>query len=191
MGDGGMTSNLASRLGDIPGVASVVIDLDGFGRGIDVRLEPGADEAVVMEQLRTLLAAYGVRNDRQPPTSLGRSGRTTIDLGVDVVITPTEGGARVEVATGTVKSFRLVSTDPVSVAQGLADAWCQVKGRLPVEVIGVEVGVDGSLTVIANDGEHDSRGTSTSTDGWLAALTSAVGNVLGDASRPDLKRAAS
>lgn len=186
-----MTSNLASRLGDIPGVASVVIDLDGFGRGIDVRLEPGADEMVVMEHLRVLLAAYGVRNDRRAPTSLGRSGRASNDLGVDVTITPTEGGARVEVASGAVKSFRLVSADPVSVAQGLADAWCQVKGRLPVEVVSVEVGTDGSLTVTANDGEHDSRGTSTSTEDWLAALTTAVGNVIGDASRPDLKRAAS
>lgn len=186
-----MSSSLASRLGDIPGVASVVIDLDGFGRGIDVRLEPGADEMAVMEQLRALLAAYGVRHERQPPMSLGRTARTMPDLGVDVSITPTDGGARVEVSTGTVKSFRLVSADPVSVAQGLADAWCQVIGRLPTEVVSVEVGTDGSLSVLANDGEHDSRGTSSTTEGWLDALTSAVGNLLGDASRPQLKRAAS
>jgi hypothetical protein len=186
-----MSSSLASRLGDIPGVASVVIDLDGFGRGIDVRLEPGADEVAVMEQLRALLAAYGVRNDRHPSMNLGRAARATTDLGVDVSITPTDGGARVEVSTANVKSFRLVSTDPVSVAQGLADAWCEVIGRLPIEVVSVEVGTDGSLTVVANDGEHDSKGSSSTTDGWFDALTSAVGNVLGNASRPQLKRAAS
>jgi hypothetical protein len=186
-----MSSSLASRLGDIPGVASVVIDLDGFGRGIDVRLEPGADEVAVMEQLRALLAAYGVRNDRHPSMNLGRAARAMTDLGVDVSITPTDGGARVEVSTANVKSFRLVSTDPVSVAQGLADAWCEVIGRLPIEVVSVEVGTDASLTVVANDGEHDSKGSSSTTDGWFDALTSAVGNVLGNASRPQLKRAAS
>ena len=186
-----MSSSLASRLGDIPGVASVVIDLDGFGRGIDVRLEPGADEVAVMEQLRALLAAYGVRNDRHPSMNLGRAARAMTDLGVDVSITPTDGGARVEVSTANVKSFRLVSTDPVAVAQGLADAWCEVIGRLPIEVVSVEVGTDGSLTVVANDGEHDSKGSSSTTDGWFDALTSAVGNVLGNASRPQLKRAAS
>ena len=72
-----MTSSLASRLGDIPGVASVVVDLDGFGRGIDVRLEPGADEAVVMEKLRALLAAYGVRQERRESTRSANSPRSS------------------------------------------------------------------------------------------------------------------
>lgn len=186
-----MTSSLASRLGDIPGVASVVIDLDGFGRGIDVRLEPGADEAAVMEKLRAVLAAYGVRSERQPRREVGRAARTVSDLGVDVTITPTEGGARIEVATGAVRSFRIVAVDAMSVAQGLADVWCQVIGRVPIEIVSVEVGDDGSLTVIAYDGEQELRGFRASETGWVDALTGAVGDVIGDAGKPDLKRAAS
>jgi len=175
-----MTSSLASRLEDIPGVASVVIDLEGFGRGIDVRLEPGADEALVMERLRALLAAYGVRSDRQPQVNVGRSRRPTLDLGVDVTITPIKSGARIEVATRSVKSFRIVAATPVSIAQGLADAWCQVIGRIPVEIVGVSVGDDGQLTVVSFDGETESQGIADVASGWAGALTTAVAGALGE-----------
>lgn len=186
-----MSSSLASRLGDIPGVASVVVDLEGFGRGIDVRLEPGADEMVVMERLRALLAAYGVRSDRRPRKQLGRAARTVSDLGVDVSITPIDNGARIEIATAAVRSFRIVAADPVSVAQGLADAWCQVIGRVPVEISSVQVGEDGTLTVAGVDGEESVSGTRGTDGGWVDALTGAVGEVIGATKRPDLERAAS
>lgn len=186
-----MSSSLASRLEDIPGVASVVVDLDGFGRGIDVRLEPGADEAVVMERLRALLAAYGVRSERRPRREVGRSTRRVSDLGVDVSITPTDGGARIEVATGAVRSSRVVSSDPMAVAQSLADVWCQVIGRVPIEIVSVEVGEDGSLTVVGNDDGHELRGSRGPENGWVDALTGAVGDVIRDAGNSDLKRAAS
>lgn len=186
-----MTSSLASRLGDIPGVASVVVDLDGFGRGIDVRLEPDADELAVMESLRALLAAYGLRHERQPQMKFGRSSGAKSGHGVHVSLTPTDAGARIEVSTGIVKSFRLVSPDPLSVAQGLADAWCQVIGRIPIEIVSVEVDGDGGLSVVALDGELESTGSSDHQGDWVEALTEAVGVVLGDASQPDLKRAAS
>jgi hypothetical protein len=186
-----MTSSLASRLGDIPGVASVVIDLDGFGRGIDVRLEPGADEAVVMEKLRALLAAYGVRKDRQPVMSVGRSQDTLTPLGVEVSITPINGGARIEVATPTVKSFRIVAATPLSLAQGLADAWCQVIGRVPIEVTGVSVTDQGRLVVTATDGEHEARGEGDISTGWVEALATSVAGVLEEPDDADMRRAAS
>lgn len=184
-----MKSSLASRLGDIPGVASVAIDLEGFGRGIDVRLEPGADEAVVMEKLRALLAAYGVKHERHGRMSVGRSRRP--DPGVDVRIEPMKSGARIEVATRSVKSFRVVAANPVSVAQGLADAWCQVVGRIPLEITKVEVDDEGRLVITAFDGEHESTGRGNTERGWVDALTGAIGEVLGDSGAPDLKRAAS
>lgn len=188
-----MTSSLASRLGDIPGVASVVVDLDGFGRGIDVRLEPGADEAVVMEKLRALLAAYGVRRDRQPMMSLGRSSRNDplANVGVQVHITPLNNGARVEVATASVKSFRVVASTPLSVAQGLADAWCQVIGRVPVEIVGVSVDESGHLVVSASDGERETRGSADIEKGWVEALTAAVAGALEESSADGLEKAAS
>lgn len=186
-----MSSSLASRLEDIPGVASVVVDLDGFGRGIDVRLEPGADEEAVMEKLRALLAAYGVRSERAPRRAVGRAARRVSDLGVDVTITPTDGGARLEVATGAVRSSRVVSSDPMAVAQGLADVWCQVIGRVPIEIVSVEVAEDGTLTVVGNDDGREVRGSAGPGSGWVEALTGAVGDVLGHGGNDDLELAAS
>lgn len=186
-----MTSSLASRLGDIPGVASVVVDLDGFGRGIDVRLEPGADEAAVMERLRALLAAYGVRRDRQPAMSVGRSSEPTANIDVEVAITPIESGARVEVATSSVKSFRIVASTPLAVTQGLADAWCQVIGRVPIEIVGVSVDDQARLVVVASDGEKETRGVGDISRGWVEALTVAVAGVLDEPDASGLRRAAS
>lgn len=186
-----MTSSLASRLGDIPGVASVSIDLEGFGRGIDVRLEPGADELAVMEKLRALLAAYGVKHDRQARTTAVSRRGLAASIGVDVTISPVESGARIEVATQNVRSFRIVAASPVSIAQGLADAWCQVIGRIPIEIVEIEVDPEDRLTVVAFDGEHESRGSAPIDAGWLEALTRAVGEVIGESGVPDLKRAAS
>lgn len=175
-----MTPNLTSRLEDIPGVESVVVDLEGFGRGIDVRLEPGADETVVMEKLRALLAAYGVRHDRPPiPVDEEAPSPAQADPGVDVSITPLKSGARIEVSTQTVKSFRIVAATPMAIAQGLADAWCQVVGRVPVEIIEMNVGDDGRLTLVALDGETETRGTADVGRGWVTALTEAVAQALG------------
>lgn len=186
-----MTSSLASRLGEIPGVASVVVDLDGFGRGIDVRLEPGADEAAVMEKLRALLAAYGVRRDRQPMMSVGRSHDPLARVDVDIAITPIESGARVEVATKSVKSFRIVAPTPLSVAQGLADAWCQVIGRVPLEIAAVSIDDDRRLIVTGSDGERETRGEADISGGWVDALTIAIAGVLDETRDSDLRRAAS
>jgi hypothetical protein len=174
-----VVSSLLSRLEDIPGVASVVVDLEGFGRGIDVRLQPGADEIAVMEQMHALLAAYGVRSDRQPEVKVGRARPAPVP-GVAVRITPAERGARIEVATKSVRSFRVVAATPISVAQGLADAWCQVVGRIPLEIVDVSVDSDGRLTVVASDGENETRGVGQVADGWRNALTRAVAGVIGE-----------
>lgn len=185
-----MTSNLANRLEDIPGVASVVVDLEGFGRGIDVRLEPGADEAAVMERLRALLAAYGVRSDREQVRMPEPAPRVAHDPGVSVSITPLKSGARIEVSTRSVKSFRIVAATPMAIAQGLADAWCQVVGRVPVEIVAVSVGDEGSLRVAALDGDRETEGLADVSGGWVTALTDAVAGALGATDNPGRERAA-
>jgi hypothetical protein len=188
----GVTSSLASRLEEIPGVASVVIDLEGFGRGIDVRLEDGADEVAVMEKLRALLAAYGVRHDRAPKGGTRREHQSPpTDAGVQISITPLKSGARIEAATKSVKSFRVVAATPMAVAQGLSDAWCQVIGRVPIEIVSVTVGEDRKLTIKAVDGEHEVAGRADIDQGWVDALSQAVAEVLGDDPASEVRREAS
>lgn len=184
-----MTSSLANRLGDIPGVASVEIDLEGFGRGIDVRLEPDANEAEVMEQLQALLAAYGVKGERQPEFKVDRPHERP-DAGIKVKITPIRGGARVEVETRKVRSFRVVAANPAAIAQGLADAWCQVVGRIPVEVVEVAVTPDGELRVTCSDGENQTTGTANVASGWETALREAIAQALYPSKDRTLSRAA-
>jgi citrate lyase gamma subunit len=185
MASNGVSSNLATRLQDIEGVASVVVDLDQSGGGISVRLKPGANEAVVMEKLRSLLVTYGVRSGDRPRLKLGRTpqpppARKPASLGVEVRITPlSAGGTRVEVQSPKVKSFRVVPSTASAITQGLSDAWCQVLGRIPVEIVSVSVDDSGLLTVVASDGKQQTEGRADVSAGWSNALVSAVGMALG------------
>lgn len=177
-----MTTGLVARLQEIPGVASVAVDLTDTGGGINVRLEPDADEMAVMEKLRSILVAYGIRS-ADPKVKLGRKGRVDPPggFGVEVSISPLKSGARIEVSTKSVKSFRIVPANPSAIAQGLADAWCQVIGKKPVEIVDVSVGDGGQLAVVASDGEREITGTADVAAGWERALTQAVGEALGQA----------
>lgn len=180
-------TGLATRLEEIPGVATVVVDLTESGGGINVRLEPGADEDRVMERLRSLLVAYGVRSPGPPPIPEpddDPSAGLTESRRVDARITPIEAGARVEVSTKNVKSFRVVAATPSAIAQGLTDAWCQVIGRVPVEVTGISSGESGHLQLSITDGERDVAVSASLDDGWEAALTTAVRRALRETSDP-------
>jgi hypothetical protein len=182
-----MSSKLVGRIQDIPGVASVSLDLDDpESGGINVRLEPNADEVEVLERVRALLVAYGVRSQGYPTLRVGRT-RITGDrrLGVDVRITPIKGGARVEVVGSTVRSFRIVPPDPTAIAQGLADAWCQVLGRPPVEIAGVSVTDGGMIEVVALEAPVERTGRGDLADGWTQALAAAVGEAIGVVSKSD------
>lgn len=176
-----MSDRLVNRLEEIAGVASVAVDLTDTGGGINVRLEPGADEDQVMERLRELLVAYGIRS-ADPKVKLGRPRRVagiSPSSDVEVAITPLRTGARVEVATKKIKSFRVVPANPSAIAQGLSDAWCQVIGRIPVEILKVSVSDAGLLKIVATDGSQETMGIADVSAGWERALTEAIGEALG------------
>ena len=176
-----MSTGLASRLQDIPGVAAVAVDITDSGGGINVRLEPGADEVEVMERVRALLVAYGVRSTNPPRLRVGRRVRQLDDepLGIDLTITPLRNGARIEVARTNIRSFRVVPSTPAALAQGLSDAWCQVVGRIPMEIVSVSMGDGGELTVTATNGQTETIGTANVGEGWEQALARAVGSAIG------------
>jgi hypothetical protein len=180
-----MREKLVERLQDIPGVASVSLNLEDVESGIRVRLDEDADEAEVLERVRALLVAYGVRSPDQSGMEIGnRLAQARAALGVDVRITPVKGGARVEVIGTAIRSFRLVQSTPMAIAQGLSDAWCQVLGRIPLEVTKVGLSDKGMLSVAASDGKTESVGHADIVDGWTMALSLAVGRAIG-AVEPD------
>lgn len=175
-----MRHKLIARLEDIPGVASVALDLDDIESGIKVKLADNADEVEVLEKVRELLVAYGVRSHDHPTLQIGQSrfGRLGVDIGVAVEVTPIKGGARVEVVGESVRSFRVVPSTPDAIAQGLSDAWCQVLGRIPVEITSVTQD-DVSLQVKVTDGHRERIGVGDLAYGWTYALASAVGKAIG------------
>lgn len=178
-----MSPSLAHRIEDIPGVAAVTVDLTDSGGGINMRLEPGADETAVIEKVRTLLAAYGAKPEApvipqsMPEVKAAEPKPKPEGLGVDLKITPIKGGARVEVAAPNVRSFRIVAANPTAIAQGVADAWCQVTGRIPVEISSVTLDDSGELRVAA--GSDDRQGAANISLGWEKALAHAVGQAIG------------
>ena len=175
-----MREKLVERLQDIPGVASVSLNLEDVESGIRVRLDEDADEAEVLERVRALLVAYGVRSPDQGSMEIGnRLAQARAALGVDVRISPVKGGARVEVIGTAIRSFRLVPSTPMAIAQGLSDAWCQVLGRIPLEVGKVSLSDKGVLSVVVTDGREERIGRSDIVDGWTMALSLAVGRAMG------------
>ncbi|MEX1038499.1 MAG: hypothetical protein WDZ96_06570 [Acidimicrobiia bacterium] len=173
-----MTPGLITRIQDIEGVEAVAVDLASDAGGLNLRLSPDADEVRVLQEVHELLVAYGVRGLVRPRVTLGQK-RGDADPGADVQITPTEIGARIQVAVGEVQSSRQVAATPVAIAQGLADAWCQVLGQIPREVVSVSLSDPGGLTVVVSDGSTEHRGVGDVGDGWSTALVRSVGVALG------------
>jgi hypothetical protein len=60
----------------------------------------------------------------------------------------------------------------------VSDAWCQVIGQIPVEVVNVSVGDDGMLAVSISNGEIETKGSASVEAGWEDALARAVGGAL-------------
>lgn len=174
-----MTPGLITRIQDIVGVEAVAVDLASDAGGLNLRLSPEADEVQVLKEVHELLVAYGVRGLVRPRVTLGQKRGVEPDPGVDVQITPSGSGARIQVTVGEVQSSRPVAATPEAIAQGLADAWCQVLGRAPQEVRSVKLSSAGGLTVVVSDGTTEHRGIADTGDGWSKALVRSVGSALG------------
>lgn len=174
-----MTPGLVTRLQDIPGVEAVAVDLGEESGGINLRIASYADEREVMRQVHELLVAYGARGLSKPRVRLGRNPSASVDLGVDISITQLGDGARIHVSGGAIESARQVASTPMAIAQGLADAWCQVLGRAPKGVTSVSMSDDGVLVVAVSDGQKLRRGSAEVSSGWTQAIGVAVGSALG------------
>jgi hypothetical protein len=174
-----VTPGLITRIQDIEGVEAVAVDLASDAGGLNLRLSPNADEVQVLKEVHELLVAYGVRGLVRPRVTLGHKRITEPDPGVEVQIVPTGSGARIQVTVGEVQSSRPVAATPEAIAQGLADAWCQVLGRTPQEVRSANLNSAGGLTVVVSDGTTEHRGIADTNEGWSKALVRSVGSALG------------
>ena len=94
-----------------------------------------------------------------------------------------------------VRSFRIVPPNPSAIAQGVSDAWCQVVGKIPMEIVRVNLGDGGELSVVASYGNTESVGRANVSSGWEIAIAHAVGQAIGlignADSRPESRLASS
>ncbi len=174
-----MTPGLVTRIQDIPGVEAVAIDLASEHGGLNIRIAPHADEALIMQRVHALLVTYGAKGLTRPRVRVGKARNDSFDLGVDIAITKLGTGARIQVSGGAIQSARQVASNPKAIAQGLADAWCQVLGRIPREIDSVSLADDGRITIVATDGQLQRVGSADVAGGWTQAIARAVGIALG------------
>lgn len=91
--DGASMTGLEQRLRDVEGVADIVIELSDDGLdGIRVRMQEGTDESAVLEEIRRILVAYGLKGSTRKRTSttaripeLELEGDTDVSDTADVV----------------------------------------------------------------------------------------------------------
>ena len=184
-----VTPGLITRLQDIPGVEAVAVDLASYTGGINLLISPDANEREVLREVHELLVAYGVRGLVRPRVTMGQPRpMAPPSPPVDVEIKQMEHGARIQVTVGEVQSARQVAATPTAIAQGLADAWAQVLGETPQEIVAVTLSETGGLTVVASNGSGEHRGVADVGDGWTKALVQAVGTAMGFLNSDGTKR---
>lgn len=167
---------LRQRLENLEGVAGIHLELAESGlSGIRVSLADGADEASVLERIRSLLVTYGLRTPTpvtaEPEPIPGESPVTT-------VIRPEGEGMRVEVTGRGQSLVRVVDASPLAAAQAVAEARAQLAGRPVPQVVWIGLDSVGDwriLTVLMRvEEEEPTVGASVVKSGWAAALDQAV-----------------
>ncbi len=128
-------NGLERRLRGVAGVADLTIELGETGLdGIRVRIDEGCDEAEVLEDIRRILVAYGLRS-RKPdggrPAGLPVLGPAVADdLGArpSVRVRPSAEGLAVEIATPTHSVLEAGARSPIGAAEAMVRAVARLEG---------------------------------------------------------------
>jgi hypothetical protein len=191
---------LEDRLRTVEGVASIRVELGDEGvDAIKVEVLPGADEAGVLEEIRQVLVAYGLRS-RKPGWKLG-SRRTPPAIVAEVADRPTsadlfdlrDGGLpQIGAVASTAPEVRLDVTPPEgafdaqtdsaleSGSDGPASPWRH--GDLPQ--VTVQQGGKGLVIVLAGEGREVEATADISPIGAAEAMAKVVADFHGF-TRPD------
>lgn len=119
---------MEDRLRKVQGVADLTIELGETGlESIRVRIDEGTDEAAVLDQIRRILVAYGLRSRRQDRVTA--EGVEPAKLGADeqplrprINVGPREGGLYVRLTEGERIVEKVGERSPIGVAQAMVQA---------------------------------------------------------------------
>ncbi len=173
-------TGLRQRLENLEGVASIHLELAETGlSGIRVTLIEGADEAHVLERIRSMLVTYGLRSPgRLEDDTLKTEPEAAIADHIETSITPEGEGMRVEVRGEGRSVVRLVDATPLAAAAAVAEGRAILEGKPAPQVLWIGLDIIGDwkiLTVLVKgDGEAARVGSAVVISGWAEALDEAV-----------------
>lgn len=125
---------LEDRLRRVSGVADITVELGEEGlESIRVRIDEGTDEATVLDEIRRILVAYGLKSrksdrpliDSDTPRSLGASEGP---LRPRITVGPRGDGLYVRLTEGERIVERLGERSPIGVAQAMIQAVATWRG---------------------------------------------------------------
>jgi hypothetical protein len=173
-------TGLRQRLENLEGVASIHLELAETGlSGIRVTLIEGADEAHVLERIRSMLVTYGLRSPgRLEADTLKSEPEATKANRIETSITPEGDGMRVEVRGEGRSVVRLVDATPLAAAVAVAEGRAILEGKPHPQVLWIGLDIIGDwkiLTVLVKSGTEVARvGSAVVISGWAEALDEAV-----------------
>ena len=173
-------TGLRQRLENLEGVASIHLELAETGlSGIRVTLIEGADEAHVLERIRSMLVTYGLRSPgRLEADTLKSEPEATKANRIETSITPEGDGMRVEVRGEGRSVVRLVDATPLAAAVAVAEGRAILEGKPHPQVLWIGLDIIGDwkiLTVLVKSGSEVARvGSAVVISGWAEALDEAV-----------------
>lgn len=167
-------TGLRQRLENLEGVAGIQLELADTGlSGIRVTLTEGADEAVVLERIRSMLITYGLRSPGPVTTTTTQRDPERIRTS----IRPEGDGMRVEVSAEGKIVVRLVDASPLAAARAVAEGRASLSGQPVPEILWIGLDAVGNyriLTVLAKAGDRTRVGAAVVESGWAEALDEAV-----------------
>jgi hypothetical protein len=173
-------TGLRQRLENLEGVASIHLELAETGlSGIRVTLMEGADEAHVLEKIRSMLVTYGLRSPgRLEADTLKSVTEAAKTDHIETSISPEGDGMRVEVRGEGRSVVRLVDATPLAAAVAVAEGRAILEGKSTPQVLWIGLDIIGDwkiLTVLVkSDGETARVGSAVVISGWAEALDEAV-----------------
>lgn len=125
---------LEDRLRRVQGVADITVELGDAGlESIRVRINEGTDEASVLDEIRRILVAYGLRSRKTDPMAI--DGTSEVKLGEDeaplrprITVGPRGDGLYVRLTEGTRIVERVGERSPIGVAQAMVQAVADWRG---------------------------------------------------------------
>ncbi|HUP17340.1 MAG TPA: hypothetical protein VM848_14970 [Acidimicrobiia bacterium] len=173
-------TGLRQRLENLEGVASIHLELAETGlSGIRVTLIEGADEAHVLERIRSMLVTYGLRSPgRLEADTLKSEPEAAKASQIETSITPEGDGMRVEVRGEGRSVVRLVDATPLAAAVAVAEGRAILEGKSTPQVLWIGLDIIGDwkiLTVLVKGGGEVARvGSAVVISGWAEALDEAI-----------------